>query len=103
MASAARNMLFLETILNMDLDETYVVMPALATERYLYYDYNTKHVHKLSVTDTLLAVTPRFSVATRTTLRECEVEVRQLLDGERLVWHATEEARVARLLAEKRG
>lgn len=103
MASKARNMLVLKTILDIDWNATYDGVPVLATGRYLYFEYITVRVDGLPETDTLPEVTSRFRVATRTTLRDCEAEVRRLLYVQRLKRHATEEVRIGRAMADERG
>lgn len=57
----------------------------------------------LRMTDTRTTVTTRFHVVTIKTLRECDAEVRLLLDGERREWHATEKAPVARSMVDEEG
>lgn len=68
MANVARNMLVLETILELNWYATYARMPVLSTVRYLYYDYNTGRFDGSPATDTLLAATPPFQKVTQTTL-----------------------------------
>lgn len=63
-ASAAQNMVVLETMLKIDWEATYAGVMVLAKGRYLYYDYTTGHVDRLPATGTLLTVSLRFRVAT---------------------------------------
>lgn len=66
-------------------------------------DYTTERVDVLPATDTLPVVTTRYRMVTRTTLQDCEAEVRWLLDWERRERYGMEEARVARSMADEQG
>lgn len=103
MTDAERNLLFMETILEVDWRATYQGISVVATGMYVYYDYETGRVEGWPSFGTLRAVTPVFRTQTRTTLQHCEVEVQRLLGEDRQQRRAVEEVEASRTLDEERG